>query len=248
MAQNTPSFLWPDGHQVAISISFDDARISQVDAGTDLLDKYGVKATFYVVPASVEKNLKGWQKAVQSGHEIGNHTVRHPCTGNLEWSRNNALENYSTGQMKTELLEASNLIEKLLSVKPTTFAYPCGQTFVGRGTEAQSYISIVAEMFTTGRTKVKEGANDPLFCDFANLLAIDCDGKDFEQILPLIESAKTKNQWIILAGHEVADSGSQTTKSSMLKALLDYSKDPANAIWIAPVGTVADHITRHRKF
>ena len=136
---------------------------------------------------------------MQSGHEIGNHTVRHPCTGNLEWSRNNALENYSTGQMKTELLEASNLIEKLLSVKPTTFAYPCGQTFIGRGTEAQSYISIVAEMFTTGRTKVNEGANDPLFCDFANLLAIDCDGKDFEQILPLIESAKTKNQWIILA-------------------------------------------------
>ena len=39
--------------------------MSQVDSGTTLLDRYNVKATFYVVPSSVEKRLEGWKKPWQ---------------------------------------------------------------------------------------------------------------------------------------------------------------------------------------
>ena len=41
---------WPEGYQMALNLSFDDARMSQVDSGTALLDRYNVKAAFYVVP------------------------------------------------------------------------------------------------------------------------------------------------------------------------------------------------------
>ncbi|WP_306550559.1 polysaccharide deacetylase family protein, partial [Daejeonella sp.] len=92
MAQQAEStFAWPEGKQIAISLSFDDARASQVDAGTALLDQYGVKGTFYVVPNSVKQRLEGWKKAVISGHEIGNHSFNHPCTGNFPWSRQKAI-------------------------------------------------------------------------------------------------------------------------------------------------------------
>lgn len=246
-AQDVP-FLWPEGKQVAISLTFDDARLSQIETGTTLLDKNGIHATFYVIPETVEKNIKGWKNVVQKGHEIGNHSVRHPCTGNLRWSRNNALENYTVDQMKTELEEANANIEKLLGIKPNTFAYPCGQSFVGRGADAKSYIPTVAEMFVTGRNKVSQGMNDPLFCDFSNLVAVDSDNMDFEDVLTLIESAREGHQWIILAGHEIGDSGVQTTKTSMLKALIKYAKNSAHGIWIAPVGTVASHIDKQRKF
>ena len=40
-------FKWPEGKKMAISLTFDDARLSQADLGIPLLDKYGVKATFY---------------------------------------------------------------------------------------------------------------------------------------------------------------------------------------------------------
>jgi peptidoglycan/xylan/chitin deacetylase (PgdA/CDA1 family) len=50
-AQN--SFPWPAGKRAAISLSFDDARQSQVDVGLPLLDRYGDKATFYLSPAGV---------------------------------------------------------------------------------------------------------------------------------------------------------------------------------------------------
>src|ERR1043165_2628361 len=76
--QTVTRFTWPDGKRAALSITFDDARTSQVDSGTALLDKYGIKATFFVVPPTVEERLDGWKKAVANGHEIGNHTINHP--------------------------------------------------------------------------------------------------------------------------------------------------------------------------
>ncbi|HXI40557.1 MAG TPA: hypothetical protein VNH83_11290, partial [Bryobacteraceae bacterium] len=33
-----PAFHWPDGKRVAVSLSFDDARASQVDVGIPLFD------------------------------------------------------------------------------------------------------------------------------------------------------------------------------------------------------------------
>jgi peptidoglycan/xylan/chitin deacetylase (PgdA/CDA1 family) len=71
-------FSWPEGKKMALSLTFDDARLTQIDKGIPLLDKYGVKATFYVSPGSMLKRLEGWKKAVSSGHDIGNHSITHP--------------------------------------------------------------------------------------------------------------------------------------------------------------------------
>ena len=92
-SQPSPAaFSWPQGARAAVSLTFDDARPSQVDVGLDLLNRLGAKATFYVVPVRMEERLEGWKRLASSGYEIGNHSLRHPCTGNFEWSRDTALE------------------------------------------------------------------------------------------------------------------------------------------------------------
>src|SRR5581483_7103912 len=48
-------FKWPEGKRAAVSLSFDDSRLSQIDAGLAVLRKEGVKATFYVQAPGVEK-------------------------------------------------------------------------------------------------------------------------------------------------------------------------------------------------
>lgn len=48
--QNNPDFRWPEGKKMGLSLTFDDARLSQADKGISLLDKYGVKATYYLSP------------------------------------------------------------------------------------------------------------------------------------------------------------------------------------------------------
>ena len=56
-------FRWPDGKAAAISLTFDDARLTQVEAGLPILDEHGVKATFYVSFASMEKRLDDWKRS-----------------------------------------------------------------------------------------------------------------------------------------------------------------------------------------
>lgn len=245
-AQSNTKFQWPDNKEAAVSLSFDDGRYSQVEGGTALLDSLHVKATFYVVPSAVQEKLEGWKKTVVSGHEIGNHSLFHPCSGNFAWSRSHALENYTIDSMRNELTQANNLIQQLLGVKPTVFAYPCGQKFVGRGIDTKSYVPLVAEMFITGRGFLEETANDPAFTDFAQITGIEMDGKDFEQILPLLEEARKNGQWVVLAGHEMGDGGEQTTRLVMLRKLVTYCQDPSNKLWIAPVGTIATYIEKRR--
>jgi peptidoglycan/xylan/chitin deacetylase (PgdA/CDA1 family) len=238
----TRSFSWPEGKRAAISLSFDDGRESQIDAGMELLDRYQVKATFFVVPRAVQRRLEGWKLAVAAGHEIGNHSLHHPCSGNFVWARDKALEAYSLDQMHQELTEANRQIEQLLGVTPAVFAYPCGQTFVGRGRETRSYVPLIAQLFIAGRSWMNESPNDPGYCDLAQLTGMEMDGQDFEDLRPLVEQVKERGQWLVLAGHDMGAGGVQTTRLPMLEALIAYAQDPANELWIAPVGTVARHV------
>lgn len=242
------AFTWPDGKKVAVSLSFDDARLSQVDAGIPALDEYGVKATFYVSIDPMKERLEGWKKAVAAGHEIGNHSLTHPCSGNYNWiSKGNELENFTLGKMRDNISEANRSIAQSLGVTPVLFAYPCGQKYVGRGKNLKSYVPLVGEMFASGRGWFEEMDNAPQFCDFAQLAGREMDGKDFGYIKSLITSARNRGDWVLLAGHEMGEEGPQTTSITMLRALIAYAKDPANEIWLAPVGEVQEYIKKHRK-
>jgi peptidoglycan/xylan/chitin deacetylase (PgdA/CDA1 family) len=241
-----PPFVWPNGARAALSLSFDDARPSQVETGLALLDRFGVEVTFFVLPSNVETHLAGWKRAVAAGHEIGNHTLDHPCSGNFAWSRGKALEDHSLAQMRREIDEANRRIHALLGVTPLSFAYPCGEKSVGRGVDTRSYVPLVAESFLVGRGWPDEVSNDPGFCDLAQVMGLPMDGKDFEQLLPILEKARESGRWTILVGHEIGESGDETTRVAMLEKLLSHVSDPANGWWVAPVGDVARYVREHR--
>lgn len=244
----SPVFRWPEGKRAAFSLSFDDARLSNIDVGLPLFKKWKAAVTYYVVPGSMEPRKEGWKQAVKDGHEIGNHTLVHPCTGNFAWSRTKALENYTLESMRAELVEANRQIKEMLGVEPVSFAYPCGQTYVGSGLDTRSYVPLVAELFTSGRGWLDENANDPNFVDLPQLLGMEMDGKDFQKdILPLLLEAVKNGSWLVLAGHEIGQEGRQTTRVKMLEELLAYVQSPESGIWMAPVGAVADYVNVQRQ-
>ena len=233
---------WPGGARAAVSLTFDDARASQVGEGLEVLNRLGAKATFYVVPARVRTQLAGWKRLVAAGHEIGNHTLRHPCTGNFGWSRDTALEDYTLDRMRSELAEANRQIHDLLGVLPVSFAYPCGQTFVGRGRGTRSYVPVVADLFLTGRGWLDETPNDPAFHDPAQITGMAMDAMDFEAVRLLVDAAREEGQWLVLAGHDIGHSGPQTTRIGMLEQLVPYLQDPESGIWLDTVAEVARHL------
>lgn len=74
-----PAYTWriPTVEKV-IYLTFDDGPIPEVTPFVlDELQKFGAKATFFCVGDNVSANQKVFQKVVQAGHSVGNHTFNH---------------------------------------------------------------------------------------------------------------------------------------------------------------------------
>jgi peptidoglycan/xylan/chitin deacetylase (PgdA/CDA1 family) len=230
----------PSRARVTLSLTFDDSRDSQLDVAVPILDAFGLRATFFVLPDAVSRRRSDWRAAVMNGHEVGNHTVSHPCSGNFRFSRTNALEHYSLERIEAEIDEASGRIERLLGVRTRTFAYPCGQSWVGRGEGRTSYVPVVARRFLAARGYGSETSNDPRRCDFAHLDAFTIDDLDAGELVGLVDDAGATGRWVIMVGHDVGEGGEQTVLVDSLEALCH--RIAGADVWVAPVAAVARHL------
>jgi hypothetical protein len=149
--------------------------------------------------------------------------------------------------MEQELAEANAVIERMLGVRPTTFAYPCGQTFISRGTELKSYVPLITAKFAVGRGWGDKCLNDPAFCDLAQVYSIELDGLDFEQARNFIDRAVENGQWLIFCGHEVDRSGYQTIRTATLEAICKYANDHENKLWFDRVDVIGRYIAQQRQ-
>lgn len=62
----------------AVYLTFDDGPIPEVTPKVlAILDKYGVKATFFMVGENIDKHPEVFEMVVKGGHAIGNHTYNH---------------------------------------------------------------------------------------------------------------------------------------------------------------------------
>lgn len=99
-----------------LSISFDASwGADKTIPILDILDKYNVKTTFFLVGGWVDKYPEMLKEIVSRGHEIGNHSDTHPH-----------MSQQSEAQIRTELHNMSDKVEKLTGVRPTLFRPPYG--------------------------------------------------------------------------------------------------------------------------
>jgi len=240
------TFAWPDGVRCAVSLTFDDTRSTQADFGLPILAETDTKATFYVWPRLMGDRIDLWREAVKRGHEFGNHTVSHPCTGNLEFTRANAVEDYTLERMDDELARANEIIETSLSATPETFAYPCGGTFVGRGAETRSYVPLVARRFLAGRGYWEPYPNAPGLCDLAHLLGCSFDALPFDTVKGYIDRTIAEGGWLILVGRDILKENWQGVNPAVLRRVCEYLKKPENGIWTGPVAEIARYVRAQR--
>lgn len=79
MRQLCPPAVWRvDGADASVFLTFDDGPIPEVTPWVlDVLDRYGVKATFFMVGDNVRKHPDVYAEVVARGHAVGNHTFHH---------------------------------------------------------------------------------------------------------------------------------------------------------------------------
>ena len=100
-----------------VAISFDASwGADKTIAILDILDKYHVKTTFFLVGGWVDKYPDMLQEISARGHEIGNHSDTHAHMNKL-----------SEQQIRNELRIMSDKVEKLIGVRPTLFRPPYGE-------------------------------------------------------------------------------------------------------------------------
>lgn len=101
------------GFRGAVSYTFDDTNASQIQ-NYDALQALDVPFTFYLqTNKTTELNNPVWRRAVQDGHEIGNHTQSHLSAG---------------PNLAADTDAATRTLESLLGVKVYTMAAPTGST------------------------------------------------------------------------------------------------------------------------
>ena len=245
---NAPQpFAWPAGKDFALSLTMDDARMTQVDVGLPLLAKHGVRATFYVSLSPVRKRTAEWQAALRAGHEVGNHSRSHPCSRNYPFNREGALETLTIAKMEEDLAAADRELQAMLGIKPDTFAYPCGQTFVGGGERTTSYVPVVARRFLAGRGFGQDYPNDPAWCDLAHLYGIQCDTMTITRLQDWLAMARGQRGWLILVGHEVAAEGRQATSVALIEEICRLANDQGSRLWVDTVANISRHILANRK-
>ena len=63
----------------SIYLTFDDGPQEEVTEWVlDLLDRENIQATFFCVGHNVSKNPKIFQRILETGHQVGNHSFSHP--------------------------------------------------------------------------------------------------------------------------------------------------------------------------
>ena len=77
----TPDFHWPTGMKAAVCLTYDDGVDIHLDHAIPDLNAADLHGTFYIPgrSTSLYERMEEWRAAAEHGHELGNHSLVHPC-------------------------------------------------------------------------------------------------------------------------------------------------------------------------
>lgn len=236
------------GKKCAVVLTYDDALNVHLDNAIPLLDSLGLKATFYLSAyfPGCKDRLTDWKKAAESGHELGNHTLFHPCNGKgagRSWvSAERDLSTYSLSRMLDEIRMTNVFLQSLDGKTQRSFAYPCGDMHAG----AEAYHDKIHGDFVSARG-VKSEMIPADEIDMFNVGSYMINGESGEKLVSLVNEAMKNNRLLVFLFHGVGGEHDLNVGLKEHAQLLHYLKAHENEIWIAPFAEVTSHIKNHKK-
>lgn len=238
--------VW-NNKKCAVSLTYDDALNVDLDNAIPALDSLGLKGTFYLFgnSAALASRLPEWRAAANNGHELGNHTMFHPCTGGpgMEWvTADYDLRNYTLVRMVNEIKVTNTLLKAIDGKTKRTFAYPCGNTKIGDS----SYLDQIKNEFVAARG-VKGEMMKINKIDLYNAGAYGINGQSGEELIRLVKEAMKNNAWIVFLFHGVGGGHALNVSLHAHSELLHFLKQNEKDIWIAPFIDVAEYVKNYKE-
>jgi peptidoglycan/xylan/chitin deacetylase (PgdA/CDA1 family) len=176
-----------------VTFTFDDVPASGAELGAAILEREGVRATFYVAGAGCGAMSPNGRLAtvhelralVARGHEIGCHTFTHPAVSAI-----------GNDVLAHEISRNGAFLKANIGIAPANFAFPYGDiSFRTKRYLESRFDSCRCTLRGLNATTLDLGAMKSYELDNASI--------NRAQIMNVIREAVKSNGWLIFVGHAV---------------------------------------------
>ena len=236
------------GKKCSVVLTYDDALNVHLDNVIPVLDSLNLKGTFYLTASSdaASKRINDWRKAAANGHELGNHTLYHPCDASspgMSWVKPEYdLSKYSLRKIQDEIKMCNAFLKAIDGKDKRTFAFTCGHKKVAEG----EFIQTFSNEFIAARSV----RGEMHAFDEQNLMDVDCysmEGTSGEQMIELVKQAQKSGKLLVFLFHGVGGEHSLNVSKNAHNQLVHYLKANEKDIYIDTMFNVAEHITALKK-
>ncbi len=237
VGQSSP-IKWPQAAQAAVVLSYDDSLRSQLDIAVPQLDRAGLKGTFFLSGTFAPEDVDRWRTVAASGHELGNHSVFHPCArGTFDMPEQYNNERYSVRTMLTEIRTMNTLLHAIDGGTERTYATPCGQSIVG----GEDYL---APLRASGLVKYVRGTGTN---GSAAIDPFNAPGMFFPEsvtgadLIAYVEEAHRRGGVAVLGFHGVGGDYLKVSADAH-QQLITYLHDHRDVFWVATFRQAMDQV------
>ena len=243
---------WPNGAKAAISLTYDDSLLSQLENAVPALDARDLKGTFYLTVGVdlFAENMDAWREVAETGHELGNHSLFHPCLGpknfpERDWiTEATDLDNYTVPRIVQELDFANSLLQALDGKSERTYAYPCGDSTAG----GKSYVEALQPLVIGARSIV--GHPSKISDETIHIYSIPTFGGEEQTgqaLIALVDRILASGGYGTITFHGVGGDYLTVSNEAHL-ALLDYLTTIQDEIWVDTAANITRYIRDNRSF
>jgi peptidoglycan/xylan/chitin deacetylase (PgdA/CDA1 family) len=241
-AQAHAQVVWPKGRIAAIALTYDDALHSQLDIAIPQLNAAGFKGTFFLDGDITPADMLRWRKAQRGGHELGNHSLFHPCPRALLPDRKQYLtDNYDVDRMLGEIAAMNNVLYGIDGANARTYSVPCSQMLVGG-------VDYTDDLRKSGLVKYVRTGGDQYRSVITDLAALDIfqvpswgpvDKPDGAALIAYVERVRAAKGLGVLQFHGTGGDYLEVTAEAHQQLLDWLRKHPE--IWIGTFQQVVDY-------
>lgn len=247
------TFQWPDGARAAVCLTYDDGIDGHLDIAAPDLEEVNLRGSFYAQGSShsLAERMEDWRALVGRGHELGNHSLFHPCIRTMpdgevrEWlPPEYAFENYTVQQIAAELKIANTLLQAVDGKPERTYAYTCSDHLAG----GESFVDEIRPLFTAART-----GGDNIVADMRTLDihlvpswgVVDVSG---EAMIDFVKKAEGAGTMAVFMFHGVGGGHNLNVSRESHRKLIAYLNAHRDRLWTGTFAQVMDHVRseRHR--
>ena len=230
------------GKKCAVVLTYDDAIDQQLDNAVPVLDSLGLKATFYITAysSSMQTRMNEWRQLAVNGHELGNHTLYHPCVGGPDrpWVKPEYdLRNYTVQRMLDETRMTNLFLHSLDGKTRRTFAFTCGDMKIGDS----SFIIPMKKDFVAARA-VRNQMHPIGEVDLYNMDCYVVNGESAAQLIGWAKKAMETGSLLVILFHGVGGGNSLNVTPSAHREFLRFLKENEKDVMITTLINVSDYI------